>query len=38
MEQRHAQENSDLHRAHEDELKNFNAFWDKKISEFTQEG
>jgi hypothetical protein len=38
MEQRHSQENNDLDRAHDDELRNFNAFWDKKISEFNQEG
>jgi hypothetical protein len=38
MEQRHGQESSDLNRAHDDELRNFNLFWDKKLAEFTQEG
>lgn len=38
MEQRHHQEKSDLARAHQDELKTFNDFWDKKIQEYNQEG
>lgn len=38
MEQRHSQENTDLARAHQDELKTFNDFWDKKIYEYNQEG
>ena len=31
MEQRHNQENNDLIRSHQEELKTFNDFWDKKI-------
>lgn len=31
MEQRHNQENNDLVRSHEEELKTFNDFWDKKV-------
>lgn len=38
MEQRHSQEKTDLSRAHQDELKTFNDFWDRKIYEYNQEG
>ena len=38
MELRHNQEKSDLDRAHQDELKTFNDFWDKKIGQYNQEG
>ncbi len=38
MEQRHNQENNDLIRSHQEELKTFNDFWDKKIQQYSQEG
>lgn len=38
MEQRHNQENHDLSSTHQDELKTFNDFWDKKINEYGLEG
>jgi len=38
MEQRHNQEEDDLNKAHEDELHNFNSFWEKKLDEYNQEG
>jgi len=38
MEQRQNQEHNDLQYAQHEELKNFNALWDKNVSEYCQEG
>lgn len=38
MERRQQAEMRDLKHAEEDELKNFNLFWDKKIEEYNNEG
>ena len=38
MELRHNQERGDLDRAHQDDLRTFNEFWDKKVAEYNQEG
>jgi len=38
MEQRQNQEHNDLQYAHHEELKNFNALWDRKVSDYYQEG
>ena len=38
MEMRHGQEHTDLTRAHEEELRTFNTFWDKKMNDFESEG
>ena len=35
---RHQQEGNDVTHTHQDELKTFNDFWDKKTNEYNQEG
>ena len=38
MEMRHGQEHADLTRAHDEELRTFYQFWEKKMNEFESEG
>lgn len=38
MEQRQNQDHNDLQYAHHEELNNFNALWDRKVSDYYQEG
>ena len=38
LNEKQKQENSELARSHDDEIDNFNKFWDKKMEDYSKEG